>query len=94
MTRVSNPPSSHEHVLFEDGVKRLEEVVRQLEEPTVTLDMALELFGEGVALVRRCQAQLSQAEERMAVLMEHSDGSLGLEETDRILGMKGSDDEE
>jgi exodeoxyribonuclease VII small subunit len=67
---------------FEDGVKRLEEVVRQLEQPTVTLDVALELFGEGVALVRQCQARLSQAEEKMAVLLEGPDGSLSLAESD------------
>ena len=67
---------------FEDGVKRLEEVVHLLEQPTVTLDVALELFGEGVALVRQCQTQLSRAEERMAVLLEDSDGRLELQNRD------------
>jgi exodeoxyribonuclease VII small subunit len=71
-------PESVNAISFEDGLKRLEEVLRQLEQPTVTLDVALELFGEGVTLVRQCQAQLSQAEEKLNVLMEESDGTLGL----------------
>ncbi|MCL1853193.1 MAG: exodeoxyribonuclease VII small subunit [Peptococcaceae bacterium] len=73
-------PERETNLSFEEGLKRLEEVLRELEQPAVTLDASLGLFGEGVALIRRCQTQLTQAEGKLQVLMEEADGSLVLRE--------------
>ena len=40
---------------FERSLARLEEVVRRLESPQLSLDDAMQLFEEGVALSRECQ---------------------------------------
>ncbi|MCL1791884.1 MAG: exodeoxyribonuclease VII small subunit [Peptococcaceae bacterium] len=61
---------------FEDGLKRLEEVLRELEQPAVTLDASLGLFSEGVDLIRHCRTQLDQAEEKLQVLLEEPDGTV------------------
>jgi exodeoxyribonuclease VII small subunit len=53
---------------FEDSLTDLERIVRDLEEGQLGLDDALARYEQGVALIRRCQAQLAQAEQRILVL--------------------------
>jgi len=50
---------------FEEAMKRLEEVVRQLETGNAPLSESLALFEEGVALVRRCNDELNAAEKKI-----------------------------
>ena len=44
--------------IFEEAIKDLEEVVRKLEDGTVSLDESLQLFEKGVELARLCRAKL------------------------------------
>lgn len=48
---------------FEASLKRLEEIVQQLESDAVSLDQSVELFQEGRELARRCEALLKTAQE-------------------------------
>jgi exodeoxyribonuclease VII small subunit len=61
---------------FERSLARLEEVVRRLESPQLSLDDAMQLFEEGVALSRECQRQLEEAEGRVEILLKKADGKL------------------
>ncbi len=61
---------------FEKSLGRLEEVVRRLESPQLSLDDAMKLFEEGVALSRECQKQLEEAEGRVEILLKKADGKL------------------
>jgi exodeoxyribonuclease VII small subunit len=59
---------------FEDEFDRLEEIVERLDSGRVgddlTLDEALELYEEGVELVRRCRGHLDDAEATLETLEE------------------------
>lgn len=60
---------------FEAALAQLEEVVARLEDDTVGLDEALQLFERGVALARRCRTQLAGVERRVEQLLaEAADG--------------------
>jgi len=61
---------------FEKSLARLEEVVRRLESPQLSLDDAMKLFEEGVSLSRECQKQLEDAEGRVEILLKKADGKL------------------
>ena len=61
---------------FERSLARLEEVVRRLESPQLSLDDAMKLFEEGIALSRECQKQLEEAEGRVEILLKKADGKL------------------
>jgi exodeoxyribonuclease VII small subunit len=61
---------------FERSLARLEEVVRRLESPQLSLDEALKLFEEGVGLSRECQKQLEEAEGRVEILLKKADGKI------------------
>lgn len=73
--------STHEGAMrpFESAVERLEEIVARIEDDELELDAALELFEEGVRLLREAQAMLGAAEERVQQLIEDTSG-LRLEE--------------
>ena len=54
---------------FEASLVRLEALVERLEGGELELEGALACFEAGVALARRCAAQLEQAEQRIDVLL-------------------------
>lgn len=55
---------------FEQALQRLEQVVKELETGDLSLDNALALFQEGVALARQCGVQLDEAEAKIEKLLE------------------------
>lgn len=59
-----------EKLSFEQALQRLEQVVRELESGDLSLDAALGLFQEGVALARQCGVQLDEAEARIEKLLD------------------------
>jgi exodeoxyribonuclease VII small subunit len=75
-------PEPQKRPEFERSLTRLEEVVRRLESPQLSLDDAMKLFEEGVALSRECQKQLEEAEGRVEILLKKADGKLAAEPFD------------
>lgn len=61
-----------ENLSFEQAIKRLEQVVRELETGDLPLDQALALFQEGVMLTRHCGELLDTAEARIEKLLEQN----------------------
>ncbi|MBE6713962.1 MAG: exodeoxyribonuclease VII small subunit [Ruminococcaceae bacterium] len=57
-----------ENISFEDAIRRLEEIVHLLENGESSLDASLELFEEGVALVKVCNGKLDAAEQKVTML--------------------------
>jgi len=57
-------------------LRRLEEIVRQLESDDPDLDKALVLFEEGVARLRAARERLSEAEARVQKVLEDAAGEL------------------
>lgn len=60
---------------FEDRLKRLEEIVAELEGDELELDRALRLFEEGIAALRAASEDLGKVETRLKRLVERADGS-------------------
>ena len=59
---------------FETALKRLEEIVKKLENGELSLDSALQLFEEGIKLSRFCHTRLEEAERRVEILLKSSSG--------------------
>ncbi len=64
----------NKNITFEEALSRLEEIVKELENGTAALDKSLDMFEEGVALVKLCSGRLDEAEKRIAILTKNSDG--------------------
>lgn len=74
--RARRPPADPP---FEKAVERLERIADLLEGGGGTLEESLALFEEGVALARRCQQRLDEAERRLEVLVRRADGGEAVE---------------
>ncbi len=61
---------------FESAIKRLEEIVGQLESGDLQLEKSLELFEEGIKLSRFCHAKLDEAERKVEVLLKDAEGAM------------------
>ncbi len=61
-------------ITFESALMRLEEIVKALESGTAALDASLDMFEEGVALVKLCSSRLDDAEKRISALNKNADG--------------------
>jgi len=62
-------------VSFEKRLRRLEEIVSELESEQIELDRALALFEEGVTCLRAATDELGKVEARVQRLVERADGS-------------------
>ncbi len=69
-----------EELDFEEAFAELEAIVQQLEAGSQSLDEALALYERGVALAKRCQELLDQAELRIKQLVPNKEGGYDLEE--------------
>ena len=64
---------------FEGSMKRLEEIVEQLDSGKLSLDESLKIFEEGIELSDFCSQKLKQAEKQIKKLIKKDDGSFQLE---------------
>jgi len=60
---------------FEDALKQLETIVRQLESGDVPLDQSIALYAKGDALKRQCEARLKAAQARIEKISIGADGA-------------------
>ena len=58
---------------FEQSMARLDEIVRHLEKGDMPLNDSLALFEEGTALIRSCEEQLDEAEQKVVKLRKGPD---------------------
>lgn len=65
---------TNQKATYEDNIKRLEEIVRCLEQGDISLEEGLSYFEEGIGLVRICQQQLDRVAHKIQVLTQ--DGQL------------------
>ncbi|TDI35871.1 MAG: exodeoxyribonuclease VII small subunit [Acidobacteria bacterium] len=59
---------------FEDALKTLEAIVRELEQGDLSLEKSLARYEHGVGLARFCNSKLEEAEKRIEVLQTNEDG--------------------
>ena len=63
-------------VTFEQAMKDLEEIVRELEAGELPLEESLKKFEEGMKLSKLCSSKLEEAEQRVSILLKERDGQL------------------
>ncbi|HEB29922.1 MAG TPA: exodeoxyribonuclease VII small subunit [Spirochaetes bacterium] len=57
---------------FENSIKRLENIVKELEGGDVEIEKALDLFEEGTRLSKMCATKLAAVERRVEILKKGS----------------------
>lgn len=64
-----------EEIKFEEAIKRLEEIAKELESGELGLDESVNKFEEGMKLSKTCTKMLGEAEKRINILI-NSDGEI------------------
>ena len=64
---------------FEDALKELETIIRQLESGDVALEQSITLYERGAALRAHCETSLSSARERIEKIVEGQGGEVKAE---------------
>jgi exodeoxyribonuclease VII small subunit len=62
-------------VSFEQRLRRLEQIVGELESEQIDLERALALFEEGVSCLKAATEELGKVEARVQRLVERADGT-------------------
>jgi exodeoxyribonuclease VII small subunit len=70
---VTATMSKKKPIPFEVSLAELEQLVNQLEQGDLSLEDALKSFERGVALTRLCQTALSEAEQKVHLLINQND---------------------
>ena len=71
---METQPSEIGAMSFEEALRALEDVVRQLEGGEVPLEESIGLYERGEALRRHCQARLDSAQARIEKIVAGPDG--------------------
>ncbi|GAE87659.1 exodeoxyribonuclease VII small subunit [Acetivibrio straminisolvens] len=61
---------------FEESLKELEEIVRQLEKGELSLDESIEMFQKGMVLSKDLSKMLDDMEKKVSILIEDEDGNI------------------
>lgn len=65
-----------ENLSFEASLTELETIVQNLEEGELSLEDSMALFERGLNLSQHSQAKLSDAEQKIQILLKKSDNTL------------------
>ncbi len=57
---------------FEHALANLQQLVERLESGDLSLEDSLNCFEQGIGLTRDCQAALTQAEQKVRILLEQN----------------------
>lgn len=61
-------------IRFEDAMKELEEIAKELENGDLNLDESVAKFEEGMKLSKNCSKILEEAEKKITILIQNEDG--------------------
>lgn len=65
---------------FEDDLKELEEIARNLESGELNLDEAIKEFEKGMKISKECTKKLDLAEKKINILLQDENGEIKEEE--------------
>ena len=63
-----NNKATDKKMTFEEALQRLEGIVTQIEEGSVPLEQSIDMYAEGIKLVKQCRSILDEAEKKIQVL--------------------------
>lgn len=72
-------PKKSDSMNFEKSLRELEELVEKMEEGDLSLEESMKYFERGITLTRACQKALSEAEQKVQILLEKN-GKADLQE--------------
>lgn len=73
---MASKASNKNNVCFEDSLGKLEVIVKQLETGDLSLEEALDKFGQGISHAKLCFERLNAAEAQVDKILQQENGRL------------------
>ena len=70
---------------FEDALKKLENIITDLESGELSLDDSLKKYEEGIKLSKLCAKRLEAAKKKVEILLKSEDGTVELKPFDETM---------
>ena len=67
-TAVSAAVSGSATMPYEDAIERLDNLVRQMEDGSLSLEQSLKAYQEGAGLIQQCRAALEAVDDQVKIL--------------------------
>jgi len=67
---TASTDTKQQELSFEDALEELEAIVSQLEQGEIPLEDSIARFERGIALARRCDERLGEAEQKISALVK------------------------
>ena len=55
---------------LEDGFEKIDAIIKQLDDPKISLDDTFELYKKGMGILKECNASIDRVEKQVQVLEE------------------------
>ena len=81
---VTPMASTKKTINFEKSLDQLEKLVEEMESGDLSLEASLKAFEKGIKLTRECQTALSQAEQKVQMLITEGDQLKAVELDDSL----------
>lgn len=72
-----------DNISFEEGLKKLEEIVSALENGDLSLEESIENFESGMEIISACKTRLEKAEQKIKKIVK-ADGKISVENIEGI----------
>ena len=82
MVKESGLPKDIASMSFEDALRELEGIVKQLEQGQVKLDEAITAYERGALLKKHCEQKLAEAKMKVDKIVFSADGTVGSQPAD------------
>lgn len=82
MAKESALPKDIAGLSFEEALKELEAIVKQLEQGQVKLDEAITAYERGALLKKHCEQKLAEAKMKVEMIVFSADGTVGSQPAD------------
>lgn len=66
-------PKNKSEFDFENALVELEKLVERMEQGNLSLEESLQYFERGISLTRACQKALTEAEQKVQILLQDGD---------------------
>lgn len=76
MARKKQEQRLADNISFEDALRELESIVKQLEKGELSLDQSLDQYAQGVRLSQMCLVKLNAAEEKITKVISEVNGNI------------------
>ncbi len=73
---MSETPKQAKKLTFEQALKKLEQIVSEIEEGKVSLEQSIEKYADGIGLIKQCRVILDSAEQKIQMLSRNESGEL------------------